>query len=125
VASEARRVYVIALIEKIIRSGEHTRTVTVYFRKMNTYTHIESMAQFEAMRCITCGDPLSNKYELYLAMREAVIARTPSDVIVHADKKYVHPSPNEDLTIIFDQLNLPRLCCRMRIANAVPASTLK
>ena len=83
------------------------------------------MAQFEAMRCLTCGEPLSNKYELFLAMREAAIAHSSSGTPVHADKKYVHPNPQEDLTIVFEAMNISRLCCRMRIANAVPASTLK
>jgi DNA-directed RNA polymerase subunit N (RpoN/RPB10) len=84
------------------------------------------MAQFEAMRCFTCGEPLSNKYELFIAMREAYIAHVnpKSGLDVHADNKHVTPQIQESIEPVFEAFHLTRLCCRMRIANAVPAITL-
>jgi DNA-directed RNA polymerase subunit N (RpoN/RPB10) len=84
------------------------------------------MAQFEPMRCFTCGEPLSSKYELFQAMREAYIAhKNPkSGIDVHANNKYVNPDVQENLEEVFEAMHLNKLCCRMRIANAVPAITL-
>lgn len=82
------------------------------------------MAQLEAMLCFGCGEPMSSKYEAFMAMREALIART-STKKVHADNKHVYTTPDDNLEEIFAALHLPRQCCRMHIANAVPAITMK
>lgn len=84
------------------------------------------MAQLEAMLCFGCGEPMSSKYEAFIAMREALNAHNNPDFAksVHADKKSVYTTPNENLEVIFDTLHLPRQCCRMHIANAIPAITM-
>jgi len=85
------------------------------------------MAQLEAMRCFGCGEPLSSKYESFMAMREALIAHNHPEISksTHSDNKHVYPAPQENLEVIFETLHLNRQCCRMHIANAIPVITLK
>jgi DNA-directed RNA polymerase subunit N (RpoN/RPB10) len=85
------------------------------------------MAQFETMRCFVCGEGISNKYEAFEAMREALLAHNNPEFTkhVHADNKTVYPAPQENIEVIFDTLHLNKQCCRMHIANAIPLITLK
>lgn len=85
------------------------------------------MAQLEAMLCFGCGEPMSNKYEAFMAMREALIAHNHPEIgkNVRPDNKHSYPSPQENLEIIFSELHLNKQCCRMHIANAIPVITLK
>jgi DNA-directed RNA polymerase subunit N (RpoN/RPB10) len=84
------------------------------------------MAQLEPMLCVGCGEPLSNKYELFLAMREAMIAYKSKgkDKGIPAENKYIQADNDDDLQEVFTALHIDNLCGRMHIANSVPASTL-
>jgi DNA-directed RNA polymerase subunit N (RpoN/RPB10) len=85
------------------------------------------MAQLETMRCFGCGEGISNKYECFLAMREALIAHNHPETLrsVHANNKHVYPAPQDNIEIIFETLHLDRQCCKMHIANALPIIHLK
>lgn len=85
------------------------------------------MAQLETMLCFGCGEGISNKYELFVAMREALISYNHPDSSkkVHANNKHIYPAPQENIEVIFEALRLTRQCCKMHIANSIPVITLK
>ena len=71
----------------------------------------------EPIVCENCGNPISNKYEVYMKLRQDLMATDTSSSL--PEMRMRDPTPQPKLEEIFKILRLPksRYCCRKLIMS--------
>jgi DNA-directed RNA polymerase subunit N (RpoN/RPB10) len=81
----------------------------------------------ESSTCLDCGEHIGMYYDAFVYMREILLTERykKSGTKVHIDNKFIDSTLNEDLTPIFNALNINRYCCRAKITTAKSMSDLE
>jgi len=61
----------------------------------------------ESMRCFECGAPMSDKWDVFLRLKEHLVSQEDDN-----DKKFIDPDLNQNLIPAFEALNIEKYCCR-------------
>lgn len=68
--------------------------------------------EMESMRCFECGSLISDKFDVFLALKEILLASEVND-----DKKFMDPDLDQKLLPIFEALAIEKYCCRQHFTT--------
>lgn len=73
----------------------------------------------EPIRCYECGQPISSIWDAFTYMRKLWLEASlkADNNNLDEDKQYLDPDLNQNLTLIFEALNIERYCTREHLTT--------
>ena len=80
-----------------------------------TYTYTYNMSNFCPSRCKTCGNSISQTYELFLLLKKNLV----KDTETHINNIGVDFMRNDNVDSILNILKITRHCCRTHFLSTI------
>lgn len=81
------------------------------------------MSNFCISKCVSCGNLLSNKYELYVLCNKNLIKDSGTNT--HINNIGFDSSRNENVNLLLNILKINKMCCRRHILTTMTFSDLE